>query len=226
MTDWVHLRELRVSCVIGVLEEEREAPQPLVLDLSVGLPLDEAAGGDLRKTVDYQALLREVRFLVKEGRWGLIESVAAVVLRHVLRPGGGQRGTGPTVERARVRVTKPDALGGAVVPSVEMERPAGWFRPEPQAAAPGVTLTVLLETPEAAAYAVDLEPGATWSPGGTTILLVTEGTIRSGDRTFEAGQRLRARPEITAGPAPARALALARAGSQDRPTRHDSPGSL
>lgn len=216
MTDWVHLRDLRIDCIVGVEEGERERPQPLVLEVSVGLDLDRAAGGDLGATVDYQALEREVRFLVEEGRWRLIESAAAVVLRHVLssgacRKGDGQRAgaaaAGPAIERARVRVTKPEALGGTAVPAVEMEREAGRFRPEVQAPAPGVELTVLLETPEATAYAVELEPGATWSPEPTTALLVTEGTLHTGDRTFEAGQRLTARSEITAGPAPARALA-------------------
>lgn len=220
MTDWVHLRDLRIDCIVGVEEAERERPQPLVLEVSVGLDLDRAAGGDLGATVDYQALEREVRFLVEEGRWRLVESVAAVVLRHVLRPAAG-----PAIERARVRVTKPEALGGAAIPAVEMEREAGRFRPEAQAPAPGVTLTVLLETPEASAYAVELAPEATWSPPRGTTALVTRGTLHSGGRTHEAGQRLTARSEITAGPAPARALAVARAGSQYRPTRHDSPGS-
>lgn len=225
MTDWVHLRDLRIDCIVGVEEGERERPQPLVLEVSVGIDLDRAAGGDLEATVDYQALEREVRFLVEEGRWRLIESVAAVVLRHVLRP-DGRGAAGPAIERARVRVTKPEALGGAAIPSVEVEREAGRFRPKARAPAPGVTVTVLLETPEATAYAVALEPGATWSPEPTTTLLVTEGTLRSGDRPHEPGHRLRARSEITAGPTPARALAVARAGSQGRPTRHDAPGSL
>ena len=218
MTDWVHLRDLRIDCIVGVEEGERERPQPLVLEVSVGLDLEEAAGGDLGATVDYQALEREVRFLVEEGRWRLVESVAAVVLRHVLRPkeeraagpDGGQRppGAGPAIERARVRVTKPEALGGAAIPSVEMEREVRWYRPKVLSPASGVELTVLLGTPEATAYAVALEPGATWSPEPTTTLLVTEGTLRSGDRTFQSGQRLTARPQITASPTPAHALAV------------------
>jgi dihydroneopterin aldolase len=207
VTDWVHLRDLRIDCIVGVEEGERERPQPLVLEVSVGLDLDRAAGGALEATVNYQALEREVRFLVEEGRWRLIESAAAVVLRHVLRP-DGRGAAGPAIERARVRVTKPEALGGAAVPAVEMEREAGWFRPEAQAPAPGVELTVLIETPEATAYAVALEPGATWSPEPATTLLVTQGSFHSGDRAHEPGHRLRARPEITAGPTPAHALAV------------------
>lgn len=213
MTDWIELRGIRLSCVIGILEEERGAPQPLELHLAVGLDLDRAAGGDLGKTLDYGRLLQEVRFLAEEGRWGLIESVAAVVLRHVLLPGGGRPEGGPAVERARVRVTKPEALAGAAIPSVEMEREAGWFRPQEEAPAPGVKITPLLETPEATAYAAALEPGATWSPEETATLLVTAGTLHSGDRSHEAGRRLRPRPRVTAGPTPARALAVARTGS-------------
>ncbi|HSL81307.1 MAG TPA: dihydroneopterin aldolase [Thermoanaerobaculia bacterium] len=231
MTDWVHLRELEIRCIVGVEEAERETPQPLVLEVSVGLDLEGAAGGDLGATVDYQALEREVRFLVEEGRWRLVESVAAVVLRHVLRPkweraaggpDGGQRppGAGPAIERARVRVTKPEALGGAAIPTVEMEREAGWFRPEAQTPAPGVELTVLLQTPESTAYAVDLAPEATWSPPQGTTVLVTEGTLHAGDRTHETGHRLHPRPQITAGPAPTRLLAVTRTATQSQSMPH------
>ncbi len=212
MTDWIELRDIQLSCVIGILEEERDRRQPLVLDLAVGLDLEAAAGGDLRATFDYGAFLREVQFLVEEGAWGLVESVAALVVRHVLRPGGGGRG-GPRIERARVRVTKPEALGGAAVPAVEIEREAEWLHLEPRAAAPGVALTVLLETPEATAYAVELETDASWSPPEGAALLVTAGTLRYGDRTLEVGQRLRIVSEIHASLAPTRVLAVARAGS-------------
>lgn len=212
MTDWIELRDIRLSCVVGVLEEERGRPQPLVLDLAVGLDLEAAACGDLRATVDYGALLREVRFLVEEGAWGLVESVAALVVRHLLRPAGGGR-DGPRIERARARVTKPEALGGAAVPTVEIEREAGRLRLEPRAAAPGVALVVLLETPEATAYAVELEAHATWFPPEGTALLVNAGTLRSGDHAAEAGQRLQVVSEVHAGPAPTRALAVARVGS-------------
>lgn len=209
MTDWVHLRDLRIDCIVGVEEGERERPQPLVLEVSVGLDLEEAAGGDLGATVDYQALESEVRFLVEEGRWRLIESVAVVVLRHVLRP-DGRGAAAPAIERARVRVTKPEALGRAAVPSVEIEREAGWSRPETQARAPGVEISPLLETPEATAYAITLEPGAVWRPEPGTTALVTDGTLRSGDRQFEKGHRLHPRPQVTAGPSPTRLLAVAR----------------
>jgi len=223
VTDWIHLWDLRLHCIVGVEEAERETPQPLVLAVSVGLDLEAAAGGDLGATVDYQALEREVRFLVEEGRWRLIESVAAVVLRHVLRP-YGRGAAGPAVERARVRVTKPEALDGAAVPSVEMERQAGWFSREAQAPAPGVTQTRLLETPEATAFAVELAPEATWAPPEGTTVLIIEGTLESGDRQFEKGHRLHPRSQVSAGPAPTRLLAVARAAAQSRSTPHAPPG--
>lgn len=190
------------------MESERRTPQPLSLDVGVGLDLDAAAGGDIGATVDYEALMREVRFLAETGGWGLIESLASLVVRHILH--SGSRGDGAVVKRAWVAVEKPLALGGSAVPRIEIERSVEWFSGEPRTVAPGVDLTLLLEAAEARAYAVDFEPNATWSPQEPVACLVTRGALESGDRRIGVGQRHRATTGLTAGGESARALLVAR----------------
>ena len=46
MTDVIELRELRCSAVVGVLAEERDRAQPLVFDLDLVRPFEEAAIND------------------------------------------------------------------------------------------------------------------------------------------------------------------------------------
>lgn len=55
--DRIELRGLRAMTVVGVLDHEQEAPQPVELDLVLHVDLREAgASDDLADTVDYGAL--------------------------------------------------------------------------------------------------------------------------------------------------------------------------
>lgn len=120
MTDRVGLRGLRVDCVIGVLPDERTRTQPLVVDVALVLDVrDAAAGDDLAATIDYAALADAVREVLVEGRFLLVETAAERVAARSLAFGA------PRARAVRVRVEKPDALGGAATPWVEIERAAG-----------------------------------------------------------------------------------------------------
>lgn len=57
MDDLIELRGLRFEAIVGVLPAEREAAQPLELDLDVHVDLSAAgASDDLADTVDYSVL--------------------------------------------------------------------------------------------------------------------------------------------------------------------------
>jgi len=122
--DVIELRGLTVDCIIGVYRRERVAAQPLRLDVALFLDTREAAvGGRLARTVHYGRLAGELRFLLEACRFELLESAAETVCRYVLAP--------PTVDapRARihaasVRVTKPEALTGGTIPSLQVHRSA------------------------------------------------------------------------------------------------------
>jgi FolB domain-containing protein len=122
--DVVSLSGLEVRCIVGVYPAERSIPQRLRVD--VALYLDgrpSAAGADLSRTVDYARLSGELRFLLEACRFSLLEHAADALLRYVLAP--------PTpdapraqVMAATVRLSKPDALEGVAVPSLQVHRRA------------------------------------------------------------------------------------------------------
>jgi dihydroneopterin aldolase len=122
--DVIELRGLTVDCIVGVFNRERFTAQPLRLDVALFLDTRGAAtGGKLAHTVNYGRLAGELRFLLEACRFELLESAAEAVSRYVLAP--------PTadvlraqVRAATVRVTKPQALGGLVVPSLQVHRTA------------------------------------------------------------------------------------------------------
>lgn len=60
--DSIFLRGLRVEALIGAYEHERHAPQPLLIDLELGLAQSRACFNDrLDDAVDYGAIIAVVR---------------------------------------------------------------------------------------------------------------------------------------------------------------------
>lgn len=75
--DSIFLRGLRVDALIGVYEHERHAPQPLLIDLELGLRGSEACFSDrLTDAVDYGAVVATVRRHALLNRCELLESFA------------------------------------------------------------------------------------------------------------------------------------------------------
>ncbi|MCP3139825.1 dihydroneopterin aldolase [Pyxidicoccus xibeiensis] len=122
--DVIELRGLTVDCIVGVFNRERFAAQPLRLDVALFLDTRSAAtGGRLANTVNYGRLAGELRFLLEACRFELLESSVEAVARYVLAPPTGDVPRAQ-VQAATVRVTKPHALGGLTVPSLQIHRTA------------------------------------------------------------------------------------------------------
>ncbi len=122
--DVIELRGLTVDCIVGVFNRERFVAQPLRLDVALFLDTRAAAtGGKLANTVNYGRLAGELRFLLEACRFELLESAVEAVCRYVLAP-PTQDAPHAQVHAATVRVTKPQALGGHVVPSLQVHRTA------------------------------------------------------------------------------------------------------
>lgn len=85
MSDVIELRGLRVSAIVGVLPEEREREQPLLVDIDFERPFRDAAiGDDMAATTNYADVLSLAHHIIVEGHFLLLETlvhrVAAAVL--------------------------------------------------------------------------------------------------------------------------------------------------
>jgi dihydroneopterin aldolase/2-amino-4-hydroxy-6-hydroxymethyldihydropteridine diphosphokinase len=75
--DRIEIHGLRVMTVVGVLSHEREAPQPLRIDLSLEVDLRDAGRSDeLGDTANYGAVTERVAALVREAKDLLLERLA------------------------------------------------------------------------------------------------------------------------------------------------------
>jgi FolB domain-containing protein len=75
--DLIIIRDLAVSCHVGVPDLERASPQRLLISLEIGHDLSTAAGSDdLAKTIDYSQVCRGLTHFGEGRTWKLIETLA------------------------------------------------------------------------------------------------------------------------------------------------------
>lgn len=98
MVDRIVLDNLRLSCRIGITEEERSEPQDVLADVALTLDLRRAGTSDeLRETVDYRDVLQRIQRFVSSREFRLLESLCEGIASVALEAEGVQRVT------ARVR---------------------------------------------------------------------------------------------------------------------------
>ncbi len=109
------IRELAVTTVIGVPEQERREAQTLLMDLDIELFASRAGSTDhIEDTVDYAAVVDLVRTHLAANRYYLLERAAEVVADRILDEFGARR--------VRVHVSKVGILEGVGRVGVEICR--------------------------------------------------------------------------------------------------------
>lgn len=159
--DVLSIHGLELECVVGVHPHERDLPQPLRIDVDLGLDTELAARSErIGRTVDYDAMATQIAFLLQAGRFELLETAAHVLAVHLLSPPApGERRS--QLEWVRLRLTKPAALGeGRGVPALEIEREAGWVRLE-STATPFGSIEVIHQSRRTRIYRCNLAAGRT-----------------------------------------------------------------
>ncbi|MBL8351729.1 MAG: dihydroneopterin aldolase [Burkholderiaceae bacterium] len=122
--DLIFIEGLRGETVIGIHDTELHRPQPLVIDLQVGLPRVRACGTDrIADTVDYSVVRERLHRLLREHRLQLLEAFAEAVTEILIEEFGAHW--------VRVKVVKPRKFDDLQAVGVQIERWAG--SPAPQA---------------------------------------------------------------------------------------------
>ena len=78
----IWIKGLKVRSMVGVLAEERQQEQDLLVNLCIQPPSPFAyMNDDIMRTIDYAAVSRRVQGLAAEGPRNLIETLAADIAR-------------------------------------------------------------------------------------------------------------------------------------------------
>lgn len=115
--DILFLRDFRLELIIGIYEWERKIPQPVRLDLEIGLPEHKAGEtDDVVDTIDYGAVANRVKdsLINRPQPIALVEAVAEHVAQIILNEFGA-----PWV---KVSVTKFAIVRGVKELGITIER--------------------------------------------------------------------------------------------------------
>ncbi|SMF76345.1 dihydroneopterin aldolase [Pseudobacteriovorax antillogorgiicola] len=120
--DEISLQNLEVRCLVGIYPRERLEPQPVILNLSLYLDTRRAARQrSLDYSVDYAALSEELKFLLQNSRFRLLETAVDAIAHYVLSAQYIDRPLAP-IEAVRVSIEKPKALPGCTLPRLSILR--------------------------------------------------------------------------------------------------------
>ena len=117
--DWrVFIRDLVLTCRIGVHQHEQLADQRIRINLDLTVADQGPIGDDLDKVVCYGELMTGIRHVVGSGHVNLVETLGERIAAMCLED--------RRVARARVRVEKLDVFPEADSVGIEIER----YQPE------------------------------------------------------------------------------------------------
>jgi FolB domain-containing protein len=120
--DIIALRDLRVTCLVGIHPHERITPQPLIVQITLYFPRKPGNfGASLAESVDYSYVCGDVAFVLEAAHFQLLETAVEALAATVLMvPPPDRLSIQP--EAVEISIRKPNALGGKSVPEVTVLR--------------------------------------------------------------------------------------------------------
>lgn len=154
--DEVQIRDLMIPCILGTLPGERIKTQAIYVNLTISLRAPVSGWQDqLRQTVDYSILIKQIKFLWLFGNFKLIETGCEVCLRMVKAYWKDKLGL--PIETLSIEVRKPEALKGEAIPSVKVHRQIEELQTNIEQAKFGY-VDVLFENEERGIYLLNIAP--------------------------------------------------------------------
>ena len=111
----VFIRDLTLTCLIGVHKHERKKPQRIRINLDLAVTDDMGIKFDrLEDVVCYEEVANNIRSMVARGHVNLVETLAEKIADMCLKD--------EKVRAARIRIEKLDVFEDAASAGVEIER--------------------------------------------------------------------------------------------------------
>lgn len=113
--DLIHIRDLRLRCIIGINPEEREKKQDVIINITLSADLRQACQSDcIEDTIDYKKIKNGIVSMAGASSFFLVERLAEGIAEICLRDS--------RVLEARVLIEKPGALRFTRTVGVEITR--------------------------------------------------------------------------------------------------------
>ena len=104
----IRLKDVQFDCIVGILPDERENEQPIILNLTLWLDFAKAAETeDLNESIDYAKLAEELKGFIRLSCFKLVETLVVKTAEYVLEHY-------PKATAVEVSVAKPKAVPGCL----------------------------------------------------------------------------------------------------------------
>ncbi|AWL11097.1 Dihydroneopterin aldolase [Saliniradius amylolyticus] len=114
--DTIYIEKLGVESLIGVYDWERHSPTSLLLDVTLGVDLQPATlSDDVTDTVDYARVAETLEEVAAQSQFELLEALAGKMIERLFNDF-------VTIQRVRLKVSKPGILPLAENVAIEMQR--------------------------------------------------------------------------------------------------------
>lgn len=112
----IFIKDLLVRCRIGINEEEKQAPQDILINVELVAEVAPAIASDnIADTVDYRPVYHEILRLAENSRFDLVEKLAGAIADTAL-------GLDARIAKVLVRVEKPHRFPFLQAVGVELEK--------------------------------------------------------------------------------------------------------
>ncbi len=119
--DKIFLTGLKVECVVGIWEWERQVKQPVVLDIEMAADIRKAAASDhIDDTIDYKKVSKRLLSFVGESQFQLVETLTERIAEIIIKEFH--------VPWVKVKLNKQGALRGSKDVGILIERTADDFK--------------------------------------------------------------------------------------------------
>ena len=110
------LKELEVSCIVGVYEQERNQPQPVIFNIEIDYDFVRPTRSDnIGDAIDYDQVAAVVTDLVRHRSFVLLETMAEEIAAVLF-------GRIEHIRTIRIEIRKPEAIPDAAYSFVRVER--------------------------------------------------------------------------------------------------------
>ncbi|MBN2767576.1 MAG: dihydroneopterin aldolase [Campylobacterales bacterium] len=94
----IHIKNLTIDALIGILEEEKTAPQKLIIDIDI-----KYMQKNKKDFINYAEIVALVEKNIKTKRYGLLEDTLKGLKRNIKK-------SYPNIEKLKICLIKPDII--------------------------------------------------------------------------------------------------------------------
>ena len=98
--DRIFIKDLEIEMSIGIYEEEKIAPQRVIISISLDINTPAEQSDNIDDTVSYKTVIDDIKTLATARHYNLVESFAEEIATSCLKD--------KRVKQVEVEVTKPD----------------------------------------------------------------------------------------------------------------------